>query len=290
MFRGSLLDSQEWKRRIVSFREQVGLMGSFSDKKEALRELKKDLLCSVQKRIPGERFGVFFSGGIDSSFISFLCRGLGRDFSCFTASVGCSKDLVASRDAARLMGLDLREAVCSLVEAEEIFMAVKEIIPECDVVNVGVGAVVYAASLAAQEEGVKCVFSGLGSEEIFAGYQRHSNAPDINQECWRGLEQLMVRDLLRDFSIARFFGMTFLTPFLDDALLVSSMRVPGCWKISDLGNKAVLREAAIELGLPEVISLRRKIAAQYGSAFDSAMEKLSRKRGFRSKKMYVDSL
>jgi len=46
----------------------------------------------------------------------------------------------------------------------------------------------------------KCdiVLSGLGSEEIFAGYQRHKEALNINKECLHGLRMMYERDLYRD--------------------------------------------------------------------------------------------
>ncbi len=285
----SLIDEEEWKIRISGIKKSCDSLGILG-KDEAIIRLKNDLVSAVKKRIPKARFGIMLSGGVDSSTITFLCRKFGHDFPCYTSSFGSSKDLASAKEAAKMLDLDLRIIDHSLDELDSVFSEVARIIPNPNVVNVGVGSVVLTAGKLAKKEGVSFLFTGLGSEEIFAGYQRHELANDINLECWRGLEGMWSRDLKRDCAISAFLGVEFLTPFLDEKMIYSAMCVPGFLKINELGKKVILSEVSADLGLPKEIAFRKKIAAQYGSAFDAAMEKLTKKKGFKSKQKYVESL
>jgi len=185
------------------------------------------------------------------------------------------------------------EKTFSLEEAEPIVKEAVRILPKPDaidadyVVKVGVASVVIAAKGIATGS---VFFSGLGSEEIFAGYERHVKAADINQECWNGLRKMWRRDFLRDFAVGKRLGITLLTPFLDEQVIVEAMKLPGGAKIVGEHKKVVLREIAEELGLSHDIAWRKKQGAQYGSRFDKALDKLAARKGMKYKKEYLESL
>ena len=61
-------------------------------------------------------------------------------------------------------------------------------------------------------------------------------------------------------------------------------------KIDQETNKKILREIAANLGVPSIAYQRKKKGAQYGSGFDKAITKLAKKKGFKLKKRYIDSL
>jgi asparagine synthase (glutamine-hydrolysing) len=150
-----------------------------------------------------------------------------------------------------------------------------------------VGSVIVAAAEEAKKDGVKILFSGLGSEEIFAGYERHK-VKDVNQECWRGLGLMWDRDMVRDFAIANKLNIELRTPFLDSEVIKAAMQIPGNKKLNKRGNKLILREIASDLGLGE-FAFRKKVAAQYGSNIDRAILKLAKKKGFKFKKDSLQS-
>jgi len=201
--------------------------------------------------------------------------------------------MVAARKAADHLGLKLIGKAFSLEEAEAIIKQAVRILPrpmtiDADyVVKVGVASVIIAAKSMAKEDNF---FSGLGSEEIFAGYDRHAKATDIDAECWEGLRKMWKRDLVRDHAVGKALGITLLTPFLDEEVIVEAMKVPGERKIVGEHKKAVLREIAEELGLPHDVAWRKKQGAQYGSRFDRALEKLAAKSGMRMKGEYLGIL
>ena len=128
----------------------------------------------------------------------------------------------------------------------------------------------------------------MGSEEIFAGYERHKKSKDVNEECWNGLRKMYERDLIRDNLIAGKYKINFLTPFLDEELIKEAMSIPGNLKLNDKNNKLILREISSEL--LGKFALRKKKAAQYGSSFIKGIDKLARLNNFKYMKDYLTSL
>ena len=230
-----------------------------------------------------------FSGGVDSTLIAFLCKKLKGDFTCYTVGIEDAKDVVEAEKIAKILGLKQKMKILTSDEVENYIKETFKIIKDDSVVNAGVGATALAAIRLGKEDGVTSFFSGLGSEEIFAGYERHSKAKNINEECWSGLKGMWKKDLGRDYAIGTHENVDLLVPFLDEELIKAAMKVPGEWKITFEEKKMILREAAIALGMPKAIAMRKKIAAQYGSGIDHVFEKLAKRHGM-GKKEYLRSL
>ncbi|MBI4438556.1 asparagine synthase C-terminal domain-containing protein [Candidatus Woesearchaeota archaeon] len=282
---GMLVGRQQWEASVDSMRNESSSLEPLGGRTAEIA-VSKAFSEAVRSRIPAGRFGVMFSGGVDSSLIALMCKLEGADFVCYTTGFGHSKDASAARQASEELGIRLVSRAFSLDEISDLAGKVC-LLGMDDVVNVGVGCVAYAAASMAKEDGIRFLFSGLGSEEIFAGYRRHAMARDVNAECWSGLVNMWSRDLIRDCSIAGSLGVQVATPFLDRQLIIEAMRVPGNEKIGSDGSKLVLRRAALRLGLPESIAKRKKVAAQYGSGFDAAMTRLARLRGLSGKQELV---
>ncbi|MCP3682839.1 MAG: asparagine synthase [bacterium] len=281
---GKLIEEREWKKLVNSLKSKTTL-----EKKQAKSLLKKDLEEAVQARAK-DNFGILLSGGIDSSLLALIAKKPNHDFTCYSVGLKNSEDLEWAQKASLLMHLKLKTRILSLDEAETIIKKVTKILKEPSVVKVGVASVVYAAAEIAKKDKIKTLFSGLGSEELFAGYQRHKLAKDVNKECWSGLRGMWSRDLERDFIIAKKAKIKLATPFLDKNVIKTSMSIPSKYKLTKETDKAIIREVALDLGLPREIAYRKKRAAQYGSSFDKAIKKLSKKHGFKTKKEYLASL
>lgn len=278
---GNLFSEAEWKKHTEQLRTKV--------KPTTKKEVESALIEAIKKRIPSEKFGVFLSGGVDSTLIAFILDKLGAEFTCYSVGIKESKDLEGAREFTKQFDLVWKHKVYSFQEVEEIAKKTKKIFDKPDVVNVGVGSVVFACAELAKQDGITTFFGGLGSEEIFAGYQRHEKVKDVNEECWQGLKSMWQRDLTRDYALAKHLGIRVLCPFLDDQLIIAAMGISGEEKIKNGHKKAILREIAEELGLPHEIAWREKRAAQYGSGFDKAFDKLSQKKKM-AKAEYIKSL
>ena len=291
-----MISKMQWNKHIDSLKTE----SKIKDKKEIERTLRKLLLNSVEKNLPKKRFGIMFSGGLDSSLIALLCKKLNAEFICYTVGFydgngNYPNDVVHAQKIAKKLKLNLKIKVYNLNEAEEIIRRAVEIVGLgrnniYNIVNIGVGSVVYAASSIAKEDKIDTFFTGLGAEEIFAGYQKHLIAKDIDKECWLGLKEMYTRDFLRDDKLRKALRIKFITPFLDACLIKYAMQIPSEYKINNEQKKIILREVAHKMGLYKKIAFRKKQAAQYGSRFDKAISKLAKRNGFDKKKLWLKSL
>jgi len=272
-----MVSESEWQKHIDSLKTKG---------KATKKQVMDKIVEAVKKRIPKEKFGIFFSGGIDSSLIALICKQQKADFICYAVGMEGASDLEYAKKTAKLIGVELKFKTMSLKQAETIIKETTKIVGP-DVMKVGVGSVVYSAAELGKKDGIKLFFSGLGSEEIFAGYERHENVKDVNEECWNGLKLMYNRDFLRDYEIAKKLKIDVLVPFLDSELIETAMHVDGKKKISDEYKKVILREIAEEIGLPKEIAWRKKKAAQYGSKIQKALRKLTKKDGFQRISAYL---
>lgn len=257
--------------------------------------LKRKLISAVEKRLPKGKLGILFSGGIDSTLLALICKNLKKDFTCYTTvldepGMSVAEDLVYAEKVAHQLGLTLKVRKIRLNEVERYLRLVVPLIEDSNVTKAGVGITFYPACELAKKDSVRVIFSGLGSEEIFAGYQRHKRALDINKECVSGLLKLYERDTYRDDTITMASSLELRVPFLDKDLIDFALKIPGRHKLKDEKEKIILRQVAIELGLDKELAWRRKKAAQYGSKLHRAIEKLTKKAGYRLKSEYLRSL
>lgn len=296
---GKLISQAAWEHHIDALQRECTSFDSTEKKVETA------LISALKKRIPSHPFGVFFSGGVDSTVIAYLCKQLCKqrtnNFTCYTVGVKGSDDLVWAQKIAAHFNLNHVYKELTFEELEETIQKVTRILTNPNneyklpadenlIVAVGVASVVSAAVDLAKKNSIPTFFSGLGSEEIFAGYQRHATAKEVTQECWRGLKNMWKRDLIRDYTLAKALGITVVTPFLDPEVIREAMKIPPEQKINSQNRKIILREIAQDMGIPHAYAYRPKKAAQYGSRFNDALRKLAIKNKFKYKGEYVRSL
>jgi diphthine-ammonia ligase len=252
-------------------------------------------LNALKLRIPDstQKVGVLFSGGVDSTFIAFCLKKLQIPFTCYTAALddvlNPAEDYVYAKKIATELGFELRSKIITIDEVKNYIAQVVPLIESSNVIKVGVALPFFLACEQAKEDGVRVMFSGLGSEELFAGYQRHENSSDINAECIAGLRKMYERDLYRDDVLTMHHSMELRLPFLDIPLLKFALTIPAEYKIRGETKKYILRECAKDFGLPTYYADRPKKAAQYGSKFDKAIDRLTRKQKLTLKSQYLNS-
>lgn len=280
-----LIAEKEWKELVNGLKVE----DIIDEKPKAIQLIKQELTKAIKLR-GNDKFGVLFSGGIDSVMIALILKKAGCDFNCYSVGLEKSKDLVWAKDVAEDLGFNLRLKILSLEEVEHTVKKVAKILKGFDYVNVSVGCVLYEAINLAKHNGNKAVFTGLGAEEVFAGYHKHTKVKDINSECWKGLKGIWKQDLKRDYAISKALQVEMRTPFLDQELIKVGMMVPGEFKISKGYKKMILRDVALDLDLEKKYAMRKKLAAQYGSRMDKAIKKIAKSHGFKNKSDYVKSL
>lgn len=256
---------------------------------ETAEKIKEKFLEAVEKRVPDKKIALLFSGGVDSTLIAAALKELGEEFTCYTSgiqygNVNAPRDVEWAEKIAEKMDLELKVNKASLNDVETELPKITDWISSTSVVKNGV-ALPFHIALTGNE---KVVMSGLGSEQLYAGYSRQQGY--LNKECLSGLRSIFHRDLYRDNVISFRNGYELRTPFLDKELIENALTIPEEYKVKEDYRKYVLRLAAEKLGVPEEVAWRKKTAAQYGSNFDKAIDKLSREKGFNHKQEYLNSL
>lgn len=261
---------------------------------ELEKHMKELLENAVSIRMPDEKFGILFSGGLDSSIIAQICKLMGKepgiDFTCYTAGlseVQLPPDVEYSRMMAEELGLDLKIKSIGLDEVETYLKDVVPLVEDTNVPKVGVALTMYAACMAAKEDGIRVMFSGSGADELFAGYNRHKSSTDINSDCYADVLEIYEKNTYRDDVVSMNNNIELRVPYLDKSFVDYCLKIPAQYKINDEQNKLILRLLADDIGIPAQVSQRKKQAAQYGSRFDKAIGKLAKKGGYRTKTEYL---
>ena len=291
---GNIINKEEWEKLITSIETNYDTLET--NKERAKRKLKNAIEKAITTRAENiEKFGILFSGGVDSTLIAFMCKKHNYDFTCFAIGLENSQDLEHAKIIAEKYNFDLKYKLLTLEELEKTIKETIKILQSNDIVWVSVGSVVYAALQLALQNNTKILFSGLGTEEIFAGYQRHeialqNNFQEVHKECWNGLKNMWHRDLLRDNKITKHLGLELRTPYLDLNVIKTAMQLNPMYKLDKNNKKIILREIAEDFDLEKEFAWRKKKAAQYGSNFVKGIDKLAKKHGFSTKKDYLQSL
>ena len=286
----------------------IDFLANESVKNATKEKIHSSLVDYIDRNVSNEKFGVLLSGGIDSSLIARICQLKQYNFRCFCVGIDGSKDIIYAQKVAKSLGLELIVRVYNYNEVEKLLKKVVTILPkpviECDnyteyIVKVTVSAVLLG-SLSLGNENI--FLSGIGAEELFAGYQRHQKAidgggewrgqpiEDIDKESISGLKRMHNLVYLRDRYISLNLSRSIIAPYLSNNVIIQAMNIDKDQKIDNLNNKKVLRELALDLGIPEEFSYRKKKGAQYGSGFDKAISKLAKLNKFNFKKRYLESL
>ena len=296
-----IISDSNWSKHIESLQSVKDVIGTKQNITTALKN-------SIIKELPKEPFGILLSGGVDSSIIAKICKDENAPFRCFCVGIEGSEDLKVAKEIARLLELKLVFKEFELDEIEKLLMKIIDILPRPIIqddnyieymVKVSVSTVLLAAISLGDE---KIFYSGIGAEELFAGYQRHVKSvseggtwrgiaiKELEEESWDGLKRLNNLVISRDKLISESVTKEIISPYIDDELIILAMSLSTDEKIDLVTNKKMLREIAKDLGVPREAYDRKKKGAQYGSSFDKAITKLAKKNGFKLKKRYLDSL
>jgi asparagine synthase (glutamine-hydrolysing) len=122
--------------------------------------------------------GTFLSGGLDSSLLTVLAARENQDIESYTIAFrgvdqrleAMPDDLAYARMLARAHGIRLHEIELS-PDVADLLPRVVGILDE----PIGDAAAIntYLICTAAREAGLKVLLSGMGADEIFAGYRKH---------------------------------------------------------------------------------------------------------------------
>jgi asparagine synthase (glutamine-hydrolysing) len=160
---------------------------------ETVNEIYRLLEESVRKRMMSDvGFGVFLSGGIDStSIVALLSRMISEPVSTFTVGFKDSPDyneLAEARSVAEEYGADHHEVI---IDQQDLLDSLPELIfhqdePIADPVCVPL----HYVSRLARQTGTKVIQVGEGSDELFCGYNNYAAYLDTYRYLWNPLAML----------------------------------------------------------------------------------------------------
>ncbi len=255
-------------------------------------KLEETLLNSINIQTQNlKSFGIMFSGGVDSTFLAKVSRELDRNFTCYTFGMEESQDIEWARKVSEELGFSLKEYILGdIYEVEELLPKLIYIIEEDDVMKLSVAIPFYYVGAMAKKDKNKVVLSGLGSEELFAGYERHkgSTPEEVHRNCVDGLKSMWLRDLYRDNCVLMWNTQELRVPFLDLDVVNTALSFDPSYRIYQGYKKYVFRKIAEKyIGSP---AWRPKKAAQYGSGVMKVLKKLAKERGFSYIRDYITHL
>lgn len=246
-------------------------------------ELKRTLTASMEKRLRGiSKVGIMFSGGVDSTLLAHLSNEMGVDTTLYTVGHENSADFKFAQELARDMDIPIKLWAVTMDDVRYYLPLVLNAIEELNTMKLGVGMPAYIAADMARYDGLKVMLSGQGADELFAGYHRylqfyHEQGEEARKKLEEDVYNLYHVNLARDDAVSMANGVELRVPFLDLDVINIAMNIPMKYKIQGVDDrlrKCILREVALELGVPEKSVKRPKKAAQYGSGIDKMLRKV----------------
>ncbi len=261
-----------------------------------------DLLSKAVGKSCDQEVGIVFSGGIDSTLIAMIATEH-TEVTAYSCGITGSADLEYMRDC-RDLGFEIKTIEINEDEIEKSLPKIIKAIKNTNPVKVSVEIPFHFTSRKAQEDGLKVMLCGQGSDELFGGYNRYLNAlPDyekVGEMIRKDVENIHTDQLKNDITVCKLNNIELRAPFINPELKEYALEIPLELKIHEMKDteeftcidyaagkkiirKYILRKLARELGIPEPIINRKKKAAQYGSGTWKTLEKIAKQRNFKEK-------
>ena len=234
--------------------------------------LQRQIIAAVQRRsISDVKVCTMLSGGLDSSLITGVLTELWGP-QHVTAYTGVhdlnSTDLRCARKMAIELGITLREVAVPTPTLEQLKEVVR-IVETPLKVQVEIGWACYCLAKAMQQDGFKVVYSGEGSDELWASYGfawaglQKKGWHRYRRELYASLER---KNYPRNNKIFMSHGIECRQPFADKDLVPYALSLSAATVRGTAGascSKKVLALAAMD-HVPGYITSRQKIAFQVG--------------------------
>jgi len=260
-----------------------------TDISETSRLIRETFIRAVKKRLladPQVPVGSFCSGGLDSSMVAAIAAEEIPHLHTFVVGMedesgDVSDDIKAARIAADHIGSTHHELIFTEEEYNAALPIVIRKLESYDPSLVRCAVPCYFTCKLAADY-VTVVLTGEGADELFTGYHymKHFPFDKLNMEARRCIGNLHNINLQRADRMGMLFSLELRVPFLDEAMVDLSMKIPPELKIREHHGakieKWIFRKAFEDTGyLPEEILWRYKVQYTQGAGCESLGEKLA---------------
>ena len=260
-----------------------------TDIEETSRIIRETFIEAVKKRLladPEVPVGSFCSGGLDSSLVAAIAADEIPHLHTFVVGMedetgDVSDDVKAARIAAKHIGSTHHELLFTENDYYEALPIVIKKLESYDPSLVRCAVPCYFTCKLAADY-VTVVLTGEGADELFTGYHymKHFPFDKLNMEARRCINNLHNINLQRADRMGMLFSLELRVPFLDEAMVDLSMKIPPSLKIREHHGakieKWVLRKAFENTNyLPDDILWRYKVQYTQGAGCEDLGEKIA---------------
>jgi asparagine synthase (glutamine-hydrolysing) len=260
-----------------------------TDIDETCDQIRETFIDAVKKRLladPEVPVGSFCSGGLDSSLVAAIAAEEIPYLHTFVVGMedqdgDVSDDIKAARIAAEHIGSTHHELLFTEEEYNDALPTVIKKLESYDPSLVRCAVPCYFTCKLAADY-VTVVLTGEGADELFTGYHymKHYPFDKLNMEARRCIGNLHNINLQRADRMGMLFSLELRVPYLDEAMVDLSMKIPPELKIREHHGakieKWILRKAFEGTHyLPDEILWRYKVQYTQGAGCESLGEKLA---------------
>lgn len=249
---------------------------------EAAGRLRQCLKKTIREFVEQGEVGSWLSGGLDSSTMAALARPYQDKMHTFAVGVKGAPDLKYARQVAEFIQSEHHEMVVSF---EEMFKVLPEVIYHLESFDARLVRSSLTNYLVAKltADYVPAVFSGEGSDELFAGYSYIKNIPSakLPYELVDITKRLHNTALQRVDGAAAANGLVVHVGFLDPKVVTLALRIPPEYKLyrkkGRIVEKWILRKA-MEGILPREVLYRPKVKFWQGAGVEDLFSRYAERK------------
>ena len=243
-------------------------------------DLLSEMYNAIKETVSDKKISIAFSGGVDSTLITKLLHDLGYDIHLLTVGFHDSHDINFAKEVNEILKLPHSILEIELENFRKVSKKIHDLIKTDNLSwNENSIAFYYVAKLAYQN-GIKTVVTANGVDELFCGYNSYREAIEISEN---KVIQMMDEKLKNEKNmmiainaVTAEFNVKILQPLLDSNFITYAKKIPISEKIhgsDDMKRKHIIRELAIDCGVPEISAYKQKKALQYGSQIHKSLLK-----------------